>query len=222
MSEVTSEESHVLSSPEALQPKYDVVIVLCPSEPVVSVDGKYSYTDVDKDKQNGDTIYLGGDVRMKAAVKLSQSAGVIILVGGSKAKVDGMMLYLKQELGEEPMPAMIRLESDPDTLGNFRAIKGQGIDFEGKSVAVLTNDYHLPRAMAVAQYVYPGSKFTPVAAESLLSSEEASATRPGYTLRKDREEAGLKMWVEKRYRDQQRPQEEWKSICYDQDQLSRI
>lgn len=194
--------------------RYDVLILLCPSDPKI-IDGNYTYFDLDKDKEEDKEIYLGGKVRMEAAAKLAKNTATIIVVGGSKSKVDGMRNYLKQELKNKKLPVIIRIESDPDTLGNLRAIKNQKINFEGKSVAILTNQYHLPRTLKFAQSIFPENSFIPIPAELVIFGTDL-VYKDAFLLREQRETKGLKDWEDGIYRNQNKQESECKSICYDQ------
>lgn len=150
---------------------YDIIILLCAG----GARESEFFTVLDKDKK-----YLGGPNRMDATIKLYKNSRnqKIIAVGGGITKdkknkkkppkinfkkVDKMRkCLLEQGVVEKDI---IRISSEHDTLGNFRAIfkvlqclqnsqdsqkKSLLANFKNKKVGILTNFYHLPRVMRFA------------------------------------------------------------------------
>lgn len=205
---------------------YRIVIVLCPSEPKI-INEKYVYHDLEKDRLEDQRIYLGGDIRMQAAVQLAEQVKYFIVVGGSKSKVDGMKNFLIQEFKKEKntnIPDIIRIESDPDTLGNMRAIKKSDAKLTG-NVGILTNFYHLPRSLRISKEVFPNLTFTPLAAESLLYFRQPtfSLFAKEFLFRVSKEINGLADLENGSYKDQHKIDEaKWKFECYDKKLLNKL
>ncbi len=204
--------------------KYNIVIVLCPSEARI-IKNKFFYHELVEDKQEkGQMIYLGGRVRMQAAVDIAPCTNTIIVVGGSQKKVNDMKGYLLQEFKKEKLinpPEIIRIESEPDTNGNLWAIKNcfqsaGKINLLEKNVGILTNAYHLLRAMRFASDIFNNINFIPVAAESVLRKNypEYQLHPKSFLLRTFKEIGGLKDWEEERYRDQKKTI--WNYKCHDE------
>ncbi len=130
---------------------YNFVIVLCAS-PLNKND--------EFEELSPDGSYLGGKVRMQAAVDLwtrKKVEKIIVVGGGIKEKnedkkfrkVNDMKKYLED--GGIPQESIIRVISEADTHGNMRAIyKTIKEKLDGKLIGILTNFYHLSRAMRVA------------------------------------------------------------------------
>lgn len=209
-----------------------IVILLCPSEAKI-VNDKYSYYDLEKDKKEPEkTIYIGGAVRMQAAVDYAKTGYVesFIVVGGSKPKVDGMKNYLEQEFKSQKVKnwkliKLVRFISEADTLGNLRAIKKELKNLEGKKLCIMTNFYHLPRALVFAQNVFPNITFEPLAAEALITKGLTTDTlfSNELILRLFREKEGLKDWENGTYKNQEKKDEsKWESDCLDEDLLKKL
>lgn len=137
--------------------KYDIIIVLCPEKK--DPDGKFP------DFKDG--MYLGGQVRMDAAKKIYENNenAEFIVVGGynskskrsewekvdASQKVDDMKSFLKKDcLGIKIIP----IKSLPCTKHNLVAIFNTWKNSEeklkrlkDKKIGLLTNFYHLPRAL---------------------------------------------------------------------------
>src|SRR3972149_2101613 len=100
---------------------YDYVIILCPS---VLNNGKF-------DELSSDGSYLGGQIRMQAAVDFfrTQKVNKFIVVGGGIEKklktekwrkVNDMRNFLVKN--KIPKENIIRIVSKADTHGNLRAV----------------------------------------------------------------------------------------------------
>ena len=71
--------------------KYNIIIVLCPSEALVSSKNKLYYYELERNKKEKESVvYLGGKIRMQAAVDMASYTNTMVVVGGSKKKVDDM------------------------------------------------------------------------------------------------------------------------------------
>lgn len=202
--------------------KYDYVIILCASP--LNDEGKF-------DELSSDGSYLGGPIRMKAAVDFYKSKRVnkFIVVGGGMEekkeekkwrKVNDMRKYLIKN--KVPKKNIIRICSKSDTHGNMRAIyKTFKEKLKGKTVGVLTNFYHLPRAMRFAHdpQVKWNVKFIPICAESVIESVPTTYLRfvPEFLCRIFSDIQGLKNWEKGNYRNQNEPQKAWKGEIHPDD-----
>ncbi len=138
--------------------KYELVILLCPS----ALNSKGSF-----DELSPDGSYLGGQTRMGAAVDISPRVGTFVVVGGSRKKVYDMAKYLRAEFKKNkisPKPKIIRIRSEADTTGNLWAVKRafkkfrKVNKFKGKRIGLMTNFYHLPRAMKFGADIFKDEK----------------------------------------------------------------
>lgn len=192
---------------------YNYVIVLCASP-----------LNKDKfDELSSDGSYLGGQVRMQAAVDFYFSKRVrkFIIIGGGMEKSEKIKKWEKVEdmrtfLINKNVPAknISGLCSDSDTHGNLRAVyKEFNKEFYGKTVGILSNFYHLPRVMRFAQD--PQFKWKvnliPICAESVIISMPPNYLQfvQEFLFRISNEIRGLKNWEESEYRDQFKPEEDW-------------
>jgi len=210
---------------------YDIVILLC-----ASILNKNKHFD----ELSSDSSYLGGPIRMRAAVDIKSRVGKFIVVGGGIKKdndqekwrkVNDMRRYLiNQGVNSNKI---IRIVSEPDTHGNFRAIftclKKQNFKFlKRKKLGVLTNFYHLPRALRFAKDIFEkdekenkidGISFIPICAESV--AKKIIPTYLKYDLeflvRVSNEIRGLRDWEKDKYRDQNKPFKKWRGECYKDD-----
>jgi hypothetical protein len=208
--------------------KYKVVILLCPSEPKI-INDKYSYYDLEKDKKEESQIYLGGDIRMQAVVQIAPKVDWFIAVGGSKSKVDGMKNYLLQEFKrrkiKDRFPKIIRIESNPDTLGNMMAISKSRLRVS-ENFAILTNFYHMPRALKISRLIFPKINFNPLIAESILIDQQStfSLFPKEFIFRVSREINGLIDLENGTYKDLDKIEDinKWKYICNDEELLDEL
>ncbi|OGZ62571.1 MAG: hypothetical protein A2639_02965 [Candidatus Staskawiczbacteria bacterium RIFCSPHIGHO2_01_FULL_34_27] len=112
-----------------------ILTILCPGDPVHD----YSFEDQPRNMDK----YSGGDVRMRAAVKIWNQYEFIIVVGGSKEKVGGMKIFLIRN-NIDPTK-IIQLESNPDTNGNLNAlykIFDRYPKLRNCKIDILSNRYH--------------------------------------------------------------------------------
>jgi hypothetical protein len=219
--------------------KYDFIIVLCPS--VRCLDGKFSQF------ENGK--YLGGQTRMEAAVKLAQENKntTFILVGGyneddgikaskyykKSQKTADVEKYLKEKKVKEKKvknkKIIKRIEivnSLPCTKHNLVAVFHEfkeELSDKNKKIGLLTNAYHLPRALRFwkklvddekdefGTIIKPGKKpskdepgeLKPIVAESIVGVEKDSryAGEHEYISRLEDELSGLIDIEKDEYRD---------------------
>ena len=212
------------------QINYNIVIVLCPSESR-TLNDEYAFYELDKDKEEIEKlIYVGGKIRMQAAVDIASRVRKFIVVGGSKPKVDDMKSYLEQEFTKdikrrrlEKAPKVIRIESNSDTNGNLWAIKKlvEESALSQPRVAILTNFYHLLRAMRMAKDILPDVSLLPLAAEAIVERGDPaySTYTQEFLLRLTRETNGLRDWENGEYRDQDKKEAKWKAKTYDTDKI---
>lgn len=206
---------------------YDIVILLCASE--LNQDDYFDETHI----KNKNTLYLGGQIRMDAAVDFATHVRKYFVVGGSEKKVSDMKNYMENKLDKykiEPRPNIIRIKSDPDTTGNLWAVKmvlqkAQKLNVLKGRVGIMTNFYHLPRAMRFAIDIFDGVDvhFIPIAAEAIIVRHQ-----PTYSLHKDAflvsvsgDINGLRDWENNEYRKQDK-KEGWCYECLDNDILMQI
>ncbi len=214
---------------ETEQQIYHIVIVLCPSESR-TLENKYAFYEIENDKREREKlIYIGGQIRMQAAVDLaSQIKEAYVVVGGSRPKVDDMKGYLEQELGNKT-PPIIRIVSKSDTTGNLMAIykcrrKYKNFFSKKKKVGILTNFYHLPRAMRFVASRFTDINFIPIAAEAVISRYHPTYAlyTQEFLLRIAKEIDGLRDFENGSYKKQKEfvnnPEwEEWKCFIPDTD-----
>ena len=190
--------------------KYDIVIVLCAS--AKTNDGKF----VEFEKGQ----YLGGQTRMDAAVKLYESnrKAQFILVGGynkneeKSNKVDGMQEFLRVRCGENIntllSPSLPCTRHNLITIFNTWKKKGEIKELKNKKIGLLTNFYHLPRAMRFWSELVNQKEFTGIPTPFLISAEsvnddsgEVHIRFIEYLLRINGEVKGLKDIEEAQYDD---------------------
>ena len=216
---------------------------------------------------NKDQKYLGGPDRMDAAIKLYKNSHnkkpKIIVVGGGITrdkknrkkdpkvdlkKVNKMKKCLLEQGVEEK--DIIRISSESDTLGNFRAIfkvlqnlqvsqdlqeKSLFASFKNKKVGILTNFYHLPRAMRFAidtfnealKHTEENSKndkvekeinFIPIAAESITKNFSFfNLYSQEFLMTVSDEIRGLCDWEKGEYKNQQIKFKDWLEECREND-----
>lgn len=194
---------------------YDYVVVLCPSP--LNQEQEF-----DQVSPNG--LYLGGQTRMQAVVNVYANAAMnvrkLIVVGGGVHEADETMKWRKVKdmrrfLEDNGVPAsdIICIASEADTLGNFRALwREYGAMMQHKTIGILTNFYHLPRAMRIAQDAQFdwAAKLVPVCAESVIASVTSfPLSSPGVLARIALESKGLIDWEKGRYRNQSVPMSDW-------------
>ena len=198
---------------------FDQVIILCPNT---------SYDQGAFEKYGPDGAYIGGQIRMQAAVDLYNSPEItiraFIVVGGGVdaeparrwAKTNNMRQFLMQN--GIPAGLITCVSSGADTLGNLRAIWVTCHELlAGKTIGLLTNDYHLPRAMLMAhdsQFDWAGARFFPLPAEAHSSSASGlpHPQDPGLQERLRRELQGRLDWQHGVYQRQYLPSSEWRGI----------
>ncbi len=194
----------------------DFVIVLCPNIGFGPELEEYA----------PDGLYIGARARMQAAADLFHRADPAvkkyIVVGGGLEQSDHRLRWKKTEHMREflirsgvPPKDILCVASEPDTSGNFRAIwKTCHAQLRAKTIGVLTNQYHVPRALCIAtdpQFDWGGAQFIPLPAESLLAGE-LGLPAPGKASlagRLAREQHGLGDWQRGEYRNQHMPQRSW-------------
>jgi hypothetical protein len=180
---------------------FDYIIIL--SAAAENIDGKFP------NFLNG--VYLGGEVRVKAAAKLLDEypdtdfivAGGYneknVGIAGTSKKVDDIVEFLRASNHKAKIQEVYSL---PCTHHNFVAVFNywRNNKISPKRVGILSNEYHLPRAMAFANILsptmLPGSEitFVPLAAETvdaslILKLDEVS--QAAYTRRLEYEKTGL-------------------------------
>ncbi len=203
--------------------KYDILIVLCPGEPTDSCQ----FLEIEYNKIYDSKVYIGGEVRMKSAVKLSKNTNWIILVGGSEKKVSCMKKYILERVDfiekKRLKNRIIRIESDPDTNGNMHAIRkalGESKKYKDK-LWFLTNSYHVKRtklfAKEILDFDFDENRF--LEAEDLVNENKEnlhySCLTSKKSLRKKLEERGCLDWRDRIYRNQHNEPENFKCVLHD-------
>ncbi len=209
---------------------YKIVIVLCASELKIAKNGSTYFEELNENEKKNSLEYLGGQIRMDAAVDLAERVEVFIVVGGSQKKVDDMKKYIQENLRKKGanVPPIIRIESDPDTNGNLQAIKkvlkDHSLNFKNSEVAILTNFYHIPRSLRFAADIFPEYNFIPLAAESLIIQHQPTYTlySKEFLLRISDDIDGLRDWEADRYKEQNKLDKDVKAICYDLELLKKL
>jgi len=200
-----------------IPPAFDFVIVLCPN---VSYElGEFEECDTDG-------VYIGGPIRMQAAIDLYQNLGgtvqhYIVVGGGLDAeptnrwkKTDNMQRFLRQK--GIPKHKLSSVASGADTLGNLRAIWVTHHHlFKNKTVGILSNSYHLPRAMRIVndpQFEWNNTHFFALQAEELATTEDVTRTEkdPSFAERLKREKQGMLDWYNGTYTRQFLPVHKWR------------
>ncbi len=219
--------------------KYNLVIILCAS--ALNNNGSF-------DELSFNGSYLGGQIRMEAAVDFAPNTDTYIVVGGDHKdgkykKIDDMKNFLKKRFNElqlpkEQQPKIIRIYSATDTTGNLWAIKRAFRDtgklnwFSNKRVGILTNFYHIPRAMRFAADIFNDVSvlFIPISAEAVIYRHKPTYTDyPKAILKRIKLELnGLRAWECKKYKNKQGqfvqslPEKFWDSECLNKELLKTL
>lgn len=170
-------------------------ILIIPS-PVLAEDGAI-FPDIDP--ANG--LYVGGRARLEAAVELSSryAPGLIVVVGGIHPKHGARMTAaMRQFIVKRNRRAnVLPVDSLPCTRHNVIALFNQlGQQLADKRLAVLTNEYHLPRFLAFwsklrAEYRLRIDDPLPIAAEVICDPGDAQAHAAAIKARHAAEQRGL-------------------------------
>lgn len=204
-----------------------ILVVLCGGKPSVS-SGVVDVGD-ETESKDGVLFYVGGTLRLDAAVALSHSYQRVLVVGGSRDKVDAMRRYMTDN--GCPAGKICALVTDPETTGNLwaihEAIKMRMCVFsawvDGSPLHVITNAYHQLRTLRFAADIL-GDKahVVPLVAEAFVGSPEEHArvmTSPecGYVDRMLSEFNGLAQWERGEYGKQKQTSgwrcEPWNCTC---------
>ncbi|MCK4524820.1 MAG: YdcF family protein [Candidatus Andersenbacteria bacterium] len=200
--------------------KYDILIVLCPGNPTE----KCQFPEIEHDAIYDSRVYIGGEVRMQAAVKASKEAEWIILVGGSQKKVTCMKEYILMRLEniekKRLKKRIIRIESSPDTNGNMHAVKMalSKLNRYTERLWFLTNSYHIARTKLFAGEIF-NFKFDKdrfLEAEKLdKKSLNCCCLTLEKNLREELEKQGCLNWGDRIYRDQHKNTEKFNCVIHD-------
>jgi hypothetical protein len=133
---------------EMARPEWDSLDLLIVPSPVLAEDGR-SFPDVDP----ATGLYVGGCVRLEAALQFSlrYRPPVIVVVGGLHPRHGNRMTSAMRKfiLERNNRVTVQQVDSLPCTRHNAIALFNQlGTQLESKRVAVLTNEFHLPRFLA--------------------------------------------------------------------------
>ncbi|OGZ72598.1 MAG: hypothetical protein A2908_03595 [Candidatus Staskawiczbacteria bacterium RIFCSPLOWO2_01_FULL_38_12b] len=200
--------------------QYDIVILFCASE--INIDGQF-----DEIVKN---IYLGGQVRMDAAVDFAERVKIYFIVGGSEKKVTDMKSYLEKQFETyklQDCPKIIRIKSDPDTTGNLWAVKlvlqkNQKLHLLTGKVGLMTNFYHLPRVMRFAADIFKdiNVNFIPISSEAVITRHLStySTYQNAFVARVVQDIKGLRDWEDENYNKQTKV-DDWCYECLDKDIL---
>ncbi|MDD4412901.1 MAG: hypothetical protein PHR00_04645 [Patescibacteria group bacterium] len=190
--------------------KYHYLIVPCPGNPMF-VGDKVEFSNLESDKHNSELkLFLGAEDRMRAAIIKSRDAEKIVLVGGSESKVLAMYIYFKQQIKkEENKKEIICLVSTPDSTGNFSAfrkyLKKNQIDVVCTKLAIISNEYHLPRLKLIWDSLFDKNFivdwFSEV--EILKIGLAKDIYEKELANRINKEEAGRRDWVNQQYNGQE-------------------
>ncbi len=195
---------------------FDFVIVPCPN-----IGLGPAFEEYDKDG-----IYIGGQTRMQAVVDLYNATDVIvrkiIVVGGGLEQANPTNKWQKTKnmrdfLVQQGIPKadILCVVSEPDTRGNLRAVWLTCRQLlNGKTVGILSNQYHLQRALRIAtdtQFDW-SVHFFPLPAEELINTQvmQPSSQDLAVLERIKRERQGLKDWRNGTYTKQHDPATSWR------------
>jgi|GEM_PF-4398515 hypothetical protein len=205
--------------------KYDYIIVLCPE---VNPEDKGVFEDF----KHG--LYLGGKVRMEAAVKLykEHKKVILILVADYNEEKKGKSNYYKESQRTDDMQkylfregvakeSMVVVNSLPCTRHNLVAVFNMFEDkFKGKNVALLTNQYHFPRSLLfwldlkkVDRYKNISSRPQLVSAEDIINDKAQHKEKKMYADRLRSEEKGILDFVSGNYDDRCIVRKEYQKIA---------
>ena len=200
--------------------KYNIIIVLCPEK---KFNGKFP------EFKNGK--YLGGQTRMDAAVMVCQKnkKAKIILVGGynkdngeennfykeSKKTMDMKEYLISKGIDEKQI---FIVNSLPCTKHNLIAIfnkyRNDLIRSKSSSIAIITNEYHLPRTLRLWKILTGRKEFKgitkfpkPIAAELIIKKKNRNIQYQEYIARLEAELKGL-ISLEKKEDDEEYYKEE--------------
>jgi len=175
--------------------KYDIVIILCPEKK--DPNGDFP--------QYKDGEYLGGQTRMDAAKELYYKNNKVtnfVVVGGydedgseCSRKTHDMKCFLTNHCRGIKIE---EIKSLPCTKHNLVAIFNTlGNKLKGKKIGLLTNFYHLPRALRFWRELI-NEEFGripmpfPISAESITASLSMYINHNEYLLRLEKERLGLR------------------------------
>ena len=111
--------------------------------------------------------FLHGEIRVEAVKILREQGRIkeIIVVGGPTEDGMSKVKLIAERIGGK----VTQLESTPSTRSNLEVIKKYLGDDEGKN-GLLTNFYHLPRAMRLS--AEKGLNLIPISAEAVLLADD--------------------------------------------------
>ena len=199
--------------------QYDILIVLCPGNPLKNC----RFSEIEYNAIYDAKTYAGGEVRMRAAVKASENADWIIVVGGSERKVSCMKDYILKRVNavenKRLKQHIIRVESNPDTNGNIHAIKKalDGIRNWEKRIVFLTSSFHMPRVKLFTKDILKTSlrQAQFLEAENIVKGPALANLSKEKSLREKLEKQGLQDWQNGNYVNQHASEEDFDCIVYD-------
>lgn len=175
----------------------DTLFVLCPGNPEIKDDQVI----LENNDGNG---YLGSQVRLDAAVKVSENVKHVVLVGGTKGRVLAMEKYLIDKGCEAEK--LTKLVSEPNTLGNIWAVRLFLELFPNcrKEIGILTNSYHRERVMLFAEEIFKPTGLTALVfgAEDFVKPEINDHFEKEMEKRLANEKRGSKEWKSGNYQNQ--------------------
>jgi uncharacterized SAM-binding protein YcdF (DUF218 family) len=209
--------------------KFDLVVLLCAD----ALNEREGFDEISP--VNGAFVYLGGQVRMDAAVDFAPNVSTYIVIGGKHKggkykKIEDMKNFLEKRFNEinliSERPKIVRLYSKADTTGNLwglkRALRDAGkLEWiRDKKIGIFTNFYHIPRAMRFAKDIFSDvrASFVPISAEAVLDRTEATYSHyPRAFLRRIvNEQNGLRAWERGEYQDKEGNRvQEWREDLWD-------
>ena len=183
---------HRLSAEEV----FSAVDVLIVPSPAIQHEALI-FPDVEPDSG----LYVGGKVRLTAAAEFSiRYAPRLIIVVGGMARDDRfrMVTAMKEFILERNPRANVKpVSSLPCTRHNIVALFNQlGAELQDRKIAVLSNEYHLPRLLAFwsdlnASYGLKVGQPVSVAAESISDARHRDTYPVAYEKRVRAEREGL-------------------------------
>jgi len=146
--------------------KLDILVILCGG----------NYIDPKEYQDYGvDGVYIGAKTRMNAGLKYANNAEKIILIGGSKPKVNAMQQYF-----ETYADKVVAIVSGSSTYGNIYALDRYIVDNisvdQCVNMGILSNAYHFTRIYSFISKLFSGhsqmvTNIIPVVAEEISNKE---------------------------------------------------
>ena len=194
--------------------KSNTKIIVVPATEIRGADGHFP--NFEKDKKFDRHIYVGGEVRMQAAIEAAKKypEAEFIMLGGWALK-DGELLSKPEDMAgflkeNAPEVKVGIINSLPSTRSNLVALFNTlGEEIKEGRLIFLTNDYHIDRIQAIWSKLkteeYPDMADPEILTVSDLGVKEGvEQAAPEYQLRLEREQEGIEALKRGEYTEQKR------------------